>query len=271
MCPISGWIGRKANDSGRYPVVFSVRDGYCDRAIDLPCGRCVGCYKDRAEAWAVRCYHESTLHAQTCFATLTYRDPCPPKVSKPDLQAFFKRLRNDGTKFRYFACGEYGGRTRRPHYHVLFFGQDFLGGSYGCGEYYVSPYLEAAWGLGNVMIAPAEAGAIFYTTGYQLKNMGDPECFYLSSRQPAIGAKWLAAYWDEVVRNGFVTIDGRKHPVPGAYMRSKRHGIEFDPLKDRRRVFVESMTAEERWQQREQASARQVNLEAAAAHARGEL
>ena len=45
-----------------------------------------------------------------------------PTLSKDDLQKFFKRLRkNYGKKVRYFACGEYGPKHYRPHYHLLFF------------------------------------------------------------------------------------------------------------------------------------------------------
>ena len=42
-----------------------------------------------------------------------------------DVQRWFKRLRRRGLVFRYFVAAEYGDRnTRRPHYHVLFFGLD---------------------------------------------------------------------------------------------------------------------------------------------------
>lgn len=45
-----------------------------------------------------------------------------PMLSKSDLQKFLKRLRKAyGKKVRYFACGEYGPKTFRPHYHLLFF------------------------------------------------------------------------------------------------------------------------------------------------------
>lgn len=46
----------------------------------------------------------------------------------PDLQRFFKRLRinlkrkyNCYEPFTYFACSEYGGKYKRPHFHVLLF------------------------------------------------------------------------------------------------------------------------------------------------------
>ncbi len=45
-----------------------------------------------------------------------------PTLSKSDLQLFFKRLRkNYGKEVRYFACGEYGPKHYRPHYHLLFY------------------------------------------------------------------------------------------------------------------------------------------------------
>lgn len=40
----------------------------------LPCGRCIGCMSDRGRAWAIRCYHEQSLHLSSSFLTLTYND-----------------------------------------------------------------------------------------------------------------------------------------------------------------------------------------------------
>lgn len=45
-------------------------------------------------------------------------------LDKSDLQKFFKRLRNAGHKPKYYACGEYGGKSNRPHYHVILFDVD---------------------------------------------------------------------------------------------------------------------------------------------------
>lgn len=48
-----------------------------------------------------------------------------PYLSKTDLQKFFKRLKYYATKsniqdtYSYFACGEYGPKHFRPHYHIL--------------------------------------------------------------------------------------------------------------------------------------------------------
>lgn len=48
--------------------------------------------------------------------------PYLPTLSKTDVQKFLKRLRkNYGKKVRYFICGEYGPKSFKPHYHILFF------------------------------------------------------------------------------------------------------------------------------------------------------
>lgn len=54
------------------------------------------------------------------FVTLTYDNDSLPGDSglhKEDFQRFMKRLRKySGYDLKYFACGEYGGRFKRPHY-----------------------------------------------------------------------------------------------------------------------------------------------------------
>lgn len=47
-----------------------------------------------------------------------------------DLQLFTKRLNEDvrrrsGKGIKYYACGEYGDKKHRPHYHIAVFGEDF--------------------------------------------------------------------------------------------------------------------------------------------------
>lgn len=262
--PLGGWMGQRANDSGRYPVVFRLRDGWIDKPIDLPCGKCIGCLQDKARSWAIRCYHESTQHRRNAFVTLTYRDEnCPDQVSKPDLQLFFKRLRARGVKFRYFACGEYGGMFGRPHYHCLFFGQDFREGSQAlgiAGEYYTSKFLDDTWSNGHVTVAPCEPGSVFYTAGYQLKNLDQPTAFHLGSRRPYIGAGWLSRYHDDIARLGFVTIEGKKFPIPASYLKRPEFAAEFEELVESRRAHIEGLSPGERWDRRSALRSREKNL-----------
>ena len=98
---------------------------YSDRPsagmFKLPCGQCIGCRLARSSMWATRCVHEAQLHKQNCFITLTYNDdnlPYPPTSIRP-LQLFMKRLRKRfGAGIRFYACGEYGEKFGRPHYHA---------------------------------------------------------------------------------------------------------------------------------------------------------
>lgn len=261
--PLGAWHAREANpDTGRFGVTFRMRDGWHDRPIDLPCGKCAGCLADKASGWAVRCYHESTMHKRNSFATLTYADPAPPELDKAHLQRFFKRLRARGIRFRYFACGEYGSLTGRPHYHVLFFGQDFLDGHQRAfdSKYYSNPLLTEAWGHGMVQLGACEPASVYYTTGYQLKDLSRPGTFHISSKRPYIGAGWLEKYHDDIVRNGFVTIDGQKRPVPRSYLLRPEFRFEFDALKEARRLQVENRTPDEVVAARDAARSREINL-----------
>ena len=93
--------------------------------MDIPCGQCIGCRIERSRQWAIRCYHEASLHAENSFVTLTYNDtnlPANNCVSVRELQLFMKRLRKRfGAGIRFYGCGEYGDLTGRPHYHICLF------------------------------------------------------------------------------------------------------------------------------------------------------
>ena len=89
--------------------------------IEVPCGKCVACRQNHARAWSFRCLAELQCTSKpSWFLTITYDDAHNPNVlSKRDLQLFNKRLRKAYGPFRFFACGEYGDGTHRPHYNGL--------------------------------------------------------------------------------------------------------------------------------------------------------
>lgn len=98
-----------------------------EHGLTVPCGRCRMCKVRRADEWALRCVHELSDGVPAVFATLTFDDahlPSDGSLSKRTLQLFLKRLRKgmEPRKVRYLACGEYGSRERRPHYHAVLFG-----------------------------------------------------------------------------------------------------------------------------------------------------
>ena len=100
----------------------------------VPCGKCLSCRIAKRREWTMRLWHELPYHQSSIFLTLTYDDDnLPPNasLSKSDLQKFFKRLRKDlsyvDRKIKYFAAGEYGPKTNRPHYHAIVFGLSLQG------------------------------------------------------------------------------------------------------------------------------------------------
>lgn len=101
------------------------------QGLEVPCGQCMPCRIARREEWALRLMHESLFWDSCMFFTLTYNKKNLPENGslKPnDLTKFFKRLRKSigDRKVKYFACGDYGGKFDRPHYHVLMFGMDYI-------------------------------------------------------------------------------------------------------------------------------------------------
>lgn len=90
------------------------------RAI-VRCGQCTPCLIRRKQQWVGRLRFENQSHVSSRFLTLTYRD-APDTLDVTDLQLFAKRYRYHYGKTRFFAVGEYGGRSGRPHWHVISFG-----------------------------------------------------------------------------------------------------------------------------------------------------
>lgn len=178
--------------------------------FQLPCGRCLGCRADRARSWALRCQLELQDHHSATFTTLTYDDKhLPWTLQKHHLQLWLKRFRKalgPARPIRFFASGEYGEQTGRPHYHALLFGAHR-------DDQYV---MERTWGMGHVRNDHVTPATIAYVAGYVNKKIGwrqyaaehdrvDLETgevyewqppFNQMSRRPGIGSKARDKYTD---------------------------------------------------------------------------
>lgn len=205
----------------------------------------MGCRLSKALEWAIRAKHESLLHADNAFLTLTYSDshlPAGGTLLKRDLQLFWKRVRKAKGPFRYLACGEYGEKTNRPHYHALIFGLDFDDSRpYGPrGQKYqrrVSRELEDLWGLGRTELGSVSLDSAGYVAKYATKKamlgkaIDDHEDVDLAtgevlertrpyltmSRRPGIGHDFYNRYGHEIHRDDFIVVDGHKVRVPKYY------------------------------------------------------
>ncbi|UPW40974.1 replication initiator protein [Sigmofec virus UA08Rod_5899] len=218
--------------------------------IDIPCGHCIGCRLERSRQWANRCLMELEYHDSAYFVTLTYNDEHVPRsyyadpetgeaqpsltLSKRDFQLFMKRLRKafPDDKIRFFACGEYGPETFRPHYHAILYGLHlhdlvpYKQSSQGFW-YYTSQSLQNVWStrdipegssvnqwsvtplarIGYVVVTDVTWETCAYTARYITKKLTGPEGqfysdfnieppFSLMSRKPGIARQWYEDHPD---------------------------------------------------------------------------
>lgn len=151
--------------------------------MKIPCGNCVGCKLDNANTWATRILLESKDHKTNSFITLTYDNEHlninknHMTLCKKDIQDFIKRLRFHKGKLSYFACGEYGGQTHRPHAHLIVFGyrpKDLKLQKISATEnpMFTSEELSKIWGKGFVCVQDVNYKTACYTARYVQKKAG---------------------------------------------------------------------------------------------------
>lgn len=220
----------------------------------LPCGQCIGCRLEYSRQWAVRCMLEMREYPpEHCwFVTLTYDDDHAAHLSryveqvdtdtgeyvekynlslcKRDLQLFMKRLRirmqrEYGVEgVRFFACGEYGSKKGRPHFHVILFGCPLPDLVFECNNYrgdcyYSSAFLDDVWSNGFVCVGTVSFDSCAYVARYMLKKHKgkdsdyyekeniEPE-FSVMSRRPGIAAAYFEANRDRIYAFDQIVITG---------------------------------------------------------------
>lgn len=209
--------------------------------IQVPCGTCILCQEEKARQWAVRIAHEAQQWDISSFITLTYApEKIPPNGSLryADLQKFWKRLRKRGAELRYYAVGEYGDETMRPHYHACVFGQGFIDNRIIIRKeptmLWLSPELEEAWGQGQVSVGALTYETARYTASYVTKKLKSKQVYVrideetgelIQVEQPkAMMSKNIARdWWDKwgqgVAHHDRVVINARPQKPPKAYDR----------------------------------------------------
>lgn len=216
------------------------------------CGICRSCRENFARMWGIRLYHESLLHKDSTFITLTYdNDHLPisdkgvPTLLKTEIPGFMKRLREFiyPMKVRYFGAGEYGDAGHRPHYHLAIYGLDLNNPVvFKDWQKQDQGYLVEckAWNKGLVHVGRLEEGSAFYVAGYALKKVmgkgakdyyldkGYIPPFALMSRRPGIGADFCAKYADSFLKHGNCVVNGKEVPLPRYY--SNKIGWTDSPL-----------------------------------------
>lgn len=151
--------------------------------MPVPCGKCVACLVNERALWSWRLAQEAKAASMARFLTLTYDDLHLPMVSKivdkwvgedhivetrnnmtlvkQHLKSYMKRVRKEQPLIRYFAVGEYGTHTKRPHYHAIVFNthEDIL----------IDKWKDSNKNnIGHVHVMKSNEQAMLYVTKYLL-------------------------------------------------------------------------------------------------------
>lgn len=221
------------------------------RSIYVPCGKCAWCLKQKRDEWYIRFKMEQQDNEFTKFITLTYSDDNLPfyldeetgeygyRANKKDIQKFIKRMRKAGYKFKYFLVSEYAPKTRRPHYHALFFTNDNI----------TDEDVRKSWQKGVTDTQEADDGALKYVTKYILKGSDRDGNFKLQSTRPAIGSgyikKAIAEQCYRETEDGTKTftfpINGNLHKMPRYFVKKFAQFFDEDEFKFNKIKIIKNM------------------------------
>lgn len=201
------------------------------------CGRCLSCRIQRRTIWTLRMLHHGEAYEHKTFVNLTYRDEDLmvrkgiPNLVPTDLRNFFKRLRINlkrdslDDRISYYACGEYGEGTQRPHYHAIVFGVPLGSFKWRGDVMYATDdnVLAYSWGHGHVVLGTVTADSIRYVAQYiDKKLIGDTS--YFSDRVNAfqvastkIGLDWFRQNMVRCAYEASLLFRGKRFPIPRRY------------------------------------------------------
>lgn len=212
------------------PTVFLNKDQYPLGYLELPCGHCIACKIQRSREWTLRIVHELEFWEHASFVTLTYDDKHLPKKNtlvKSDLQKFFKRLRKKISPIKYYACGEYGERGGRPHYHMILFGIKMDLDTIKEDGTVKNSILNDTWDLGLIHAGTVTADSARYVTGYIDKKYNgsmEDEIYTQTGRinpfqicSQGLGLRFALREQEQLKKNLYTTLKGAKIGLPKYY------------------------------------------------------
>lgn len=253
----------------------------------IPCGNCIGCRLDYSREWANRGYLEAKCWDQNWFVTLTYDEDHITVLEETqddqgitywnegdwngtlvpkDLTQFMKNLRQIMKRehyqdnIRFMACGEYGSKGERPHYHIILFNCNLPMESFyepriiNHEVYYQNKIIERSWGNKGISnISEASWNNIAYTARYITKKIngnlseslyaekGQTKEFFRVSRMPGIGEIYYREHKDDIYKNDEIIIKNKQGTIsskPPKYfdkLYEKEEPEKFKKIKERRK------------------------------------
>ena len=223
------------------------------------------------------------------FLTLTYDDQHLPEDLNLDhdhFQLFIRAVRKKYNKYtkrdpqtneitepgiRYYMCGEYGGRTGRPHYHAIIFNFRFPDlkheGERRGNRIWSSTELDELWGRGMTEVGSVTFQSASYCSRYIQKKLMGPEAkrghpivdhatgeivgrrtpeYTRMSLKPGIGETWLKKFKNDVFPEDLVTMEGGKKIRAPRYYREilKKEDPELSEKLRQKRIEYAKQNAE---------------------------
>ena len=174
---------------------------YTNKTFHLPCGKCIECLARRVSGWSFRLLKEAELSSSAFFVTL-----------------WMKRLRKlETNKLKYYLCGEYGGKTKRPHYHVILFNLTDINN------------IQKTWQKGEIHTGQVEPASVGYTLKYVSKpskipiHQHDDRSKEFSLMSKKMGMNYLTPqmifyHRNDLLNRMYITLkDGKKIAMPRYY------------------------------------------------------
>ena len=226
---------------------------YQPKGLSTPvnCGQCHACRVNYTSRWTLRMLYELSVWDSASFVTLTYNDENLPNdggLHLSDFQKFKDNLRyySHKRKFKYYECGEYGDKRKRPHHHIILYGFDPFNKEdremvyeswKRCESFFFEPlrpdFATSKSPIGKGML-PVCREDIAYVAGYVQKKLtgekGKEE--YGNKRAPfatcshGIGLDFALQNEERLKQNKWTYLNGKRIGLP-RYFREKL-GITFD-------------------------------------------
>lgn len=226
--------------------------------VTVSCGKCLQCLQQKSLEWSFRIMDEASQYSENCFITLTYNDdnlPSDGSVSRREVQLFVKRLRKalKPLRVRFFACGEYGKKLLRPHYHIIVFNwfpsDAWFWQKDKKDDLFRSPLLERVWKKGFSSVGKLTLESAKYCAKYMNKFQFDRRLFAQNSsrklcapfvqmsNRPGIG--YNSVYASDLVSDRIYR-SGKSVKIPRYYLDvMERDGVYLEDFKDRRMAHGE--------------------------------
>lgn len=190
----------------------------------VPCGRCPSCLNRRAAHWYFRLLHQKKESDTCSFVTWTYDDEnLPEALMKSELQNLFKKMRKD-MNFKYYAVGEYGDQSLRPHFHAIMYDlpeRMIYADNLETKGVLRSTSMEWYWKKGFVDVREPETGRFRYICGYLDKRKDNMPVREFNLMSKGLGKSWLTDanldYYNRNPKPYIIGPGGEKIAMPRYY------------------------------------------------------